>query len=172
VVSPECARLATDPVLTGLPRRPVLLGLAAAAALPAVGLVAGCGGQPDPLEALAARARSDAAVIDSILALPALAAALSSRLGPVADARRQHAVALGVELGESTSSTSTPESSSAGDRLGPTHADPDDALAQVRGALDDAARQAGLLVLSLPRRRAALVGSIAACCSAYRAVLQ
>jgi hypothetical protein len=172
VVSPECARPATDRVSPRLPRRPVLFGLAAVATVPSAGLVAGCGGEPDPLEALAARARSDAALIDSILALPPLSAALSSRLGPVADARRQHAVALGVELGESTASTSTPESSSAGDRLGPTHADPDDALAQVRGALDDAARQAGLLVLTLPRRRAALVGSIAACCSAYRAVLQ
>jgi hypothetical protein len=124
------------------------------------------------LQALAARARSDAALIDSILAQPALGAALSSRLGPVADARRQHAMALGVELGESSPSTSAPPSPSAGAGAGAPRPDPDDALAQVRGALQDAARQAGLLVLTLPRRRAALVGSIAACCSAYQAVLQ
>jgi len=45
-------------------------------------------------------------------------------------------------------------------------------LPRVRAALEDAAKEASLLVLTLPRQRAALVGSIAACCTAYRAVLE
>jgi hypothetical protein len=48
----------------------------------------------------------------------------------------------------------------------------DSALQRVRTALNDSARQAGLRVLTLPRQRAALAGSIAACCTAYEAVLQ
>jgi len=173
VVSPECARPTPDRVIRRLPRRPVLLGFAAAAAaIPAAGLLAGCGAdEPDPLESLATRARSDAALIDSILNFGPLGAALSARLAPVADARRQHAVALGVELGE-TESASPSTGPSAAPATGSGRPDADDALLRVRAALDDASRQAGLLVLTLPRPRAALVGSIAACCAAYRAVLQ
>jgi hypothetical protein len=48
----------------------------------------------------------------------------------------------------------------------------DGALQRVRTALAGSARQAGLQVLTLPRQRAALAGSIAACCAAYEAVLQ
>jgi hypothetical protein len=170
VVSPECALPTRYRVIRRLPRRPVLLGLAAAAvAVPAAGLLAGCGAEePDPLTALATRARSDADLIDSILNVGLLGAALSTRLGPVVDARRQHAVALGVELGD-TSPTTAPRST------GPTpsgETDVDSALQRVRAALDDSARQAGLAVLTLPRQRAALAGSIAACCAAYQAVLQ
>jgi hypothetical protein len=169
VVSPECARPTRYPV-TRLPRRSVLLGLAAALAVPAAGLLAGCGSdEPDPLEALAASARADAALIDSLLNQGVLGAALGARLRPVADARRQHAVALGVELGETTA-PSTPASGAP-----PVPADDLDteaALARVRSALENSAQEAGLRVLTLPRRQAALAGSIAACCSAYRAVLQ
>jgi hypothetical protein len=153
-------------------------------AVPAGGLLAGCGrGEPDPLEAVAARARSDAALIDSILAQPTLGTALSERLGPVADARRQHAVALGVELGETSSAPQPPppdpppdqstQPSSTGSGSGASsQPSPDDVLPRVRAALDDSVRQAGRLVLTLPRQRAALVGSIAACCAAYRTVLE
>jgi len=175
VVSPECARPTPDRVIRRLPRRPVLLGFAAAAAaIPAAGLLAACGAdEPDPLESLATRARSDAALIDSILNFGPLGAALSARLAPVADARRQHAVALGVELGETESASADPSTGpSAAPASGSGRPDADDALLRVRAALDDASRQAGLLVLTLPRPRAALVGSIAACCAAYRAVLQ
>jgi len=184
VVSPECARPASNRVIRQIPRRPVLLGLTAVAvAVPAGGLLAGCGrGEPDPLAAVAARARSDAALIDSILATPTLGAALSGRLGPVADARRQHAVALGVELGETSSAPAPPDpppdrstQPSSGPDSGSgvsSQPGPEDVLPRVRTALDDSVRQAGRLVLTLPRQRAALVGSIAACCAAYRAVLE
>jgi hypothetical protein len=153
-----------------VPRRPFLLGLAAVAgAVPAAGLLAGCGSEePDPLEALAKRARADAALIDSILNFGQLGAALSTRLGPVADARRQHATALGVELGET--SPATPSTSPTPPPSDQT--DVNSAVQRVRTALAGSARQAGLLVLTLPRQRAALAGSIAACCAAYEAVLQ
>lgn len=171
MVSPECARPARYAVIR-LSRRPVLLGLAAAAvAVPAAGLLAGCGSdQPDPLESLATSARADAELIDSLLAQPTLGAALGAQLRPVAEARRQHAAALDAELGE-TSPPSTPASAGppAGNAPGSST---QDALAQVRAALEAAAQEAGLRVLTLPRRRAALAGSITACCSAYRAVLQ
>lgn len=170
MVSPECARPTRDRVIRRLPRRPFLLGLvAAAAAVPTAGLLAGCGtGEPDPLEALASRARADAALIDSILNYGQLGAALSTRLQPVADARRQHATALDVELGE----TSPPASSSSAAPPPSDQSDVNTAVARVRAALGGSARQAGLLVLTLPRQRAALAGSIAACCSAYQAVLE
>lgn len=186
MVSPECARPASNRVIRRIPRRPVLLGLTAVAvAVPAGSLLAGCGrGEPDPLEAVAARARSDAALIDSILAQPTLGAALSGRLGPVADARRQHAVALGVELGETSPAPAPPPPDPPPDQSsqpssGPdsgsgvsSRPSPDDVLPRVRTALDDSVHQAGRLVLTLPRQRAALVASIAACCAAYRAVLE
>ena len=143
--------------------------MAAAAALPTAGLLAGCGsGEPDPLAALATRAREDAALIDSIVNFGQLGAALSTRLQPVADARRQHATALGVELGETSPASAPPSAAPA-----PTdQTDVDSALQRVRTALADSSRQAGRLVLTLPRQRAALAGSIAACCSAYQAVLE
>jgi len=185
VVSPECARPASNRVIRRISRRPVLLGLTAiAVAVPAGGVLAGCGrGEPDPLEAVAARARSDAALIESILAQPTLGAALSGRLGPVADARRQHAVALGVELGETSPAPappppdpppdqSTQPSSGPGSSGVSSRPSPDDVLPRVRTALDNSVHQAGRLVLTLPRQRAALVASIAACCAAYRAVLE
>jgi hypothetical protein len=138
-------------------------------AVPAAGLLAGCGSdEPDPLETLAASARADAALIDSLLAQAALGGALGTRLRPVAEARRQHAVALGVELGETAAPAAPASASPAPAGSSSTQ----DALAQVRAALEAAAREAGLRVLTLPRARAALAGSIAACCTAYRAVLQ
>ncbi|MBO0850250.1 MAG: hypothetical protein J2P20_12350 [Pseudonocardia sp.] len=122
-------------------------------------------GEPDPLKALAARARADAALINEMLADPATGAALSDRLSPVADARGQHAKALAVELGETATPTPAPASGP------PPPPDPKAALTRVRAALDVARQQAAALVPTLPRRRAALVGSIAACCAAYREVL-
>jgi hypothetical protein len=137
-------------------------------AVPTAGLLAGCGSEePDPLAALATRARADAALIDSILNFGQLGAALSARLGPVADARRQHATALGVELGETSPANPPPPAAPP-----PTdQTDVDSAVQRVRTALGESSRQAGRLVLTLPRQRAALAGSIAACCSAYEAVL-
>ncbi|WP_037064355.1 hypothetical protein [Pseudonocardia acaciae] len=155
----------------GLPRRPVLLAVAAsvigAATVSATGLLAGCGrSEPDPLTALAARARADAAMLDALRADPALGAQLSARLAPVADARRQHAQALGVELGETANPAPPPAAQGP-----PPSQDAKQALSRVRTALDDARREAAAAVPRLPRRQAGLVGSIAACCAAYREVL-
>lgn len=169
MVIPECASPTGYRVLRQLPRRPVLVALAAAFTAPAAGLLSGCGrGEPDPLEALAASAREDAALIDSMLTDPLAAANLAGRLAPVAEVRRRHAQALAVELGETETETpapSTPPST-------PAPTDPGRAMLRVRAVLDTAQRQAAVLVPTLPRQRAALVGSIAACCAAYRAVLE
>jgi hypothetical protein len=170
VVPPECASPAGYRVLRQLPRRPVLVALAAAFTAPAAGLLSGCGrGEPDPLEALAASAREDAALIDSMLTNPAVAASLAGRIAPVAEARRQHAQALAVALGETETETSAPSTSPSALPSAPT--DPASAMSRVRALLDAAHRQASNLVPTLPRRRASLVGSVAACCAAYRAVL-
>lgn len=159
----------SDPAL--MPRRPVLLagvsvlgGVAAATALS--GLLTGCAEQPpDPLIALLTQARADAAL--------ATAAAEALRAKPdtsevvvaLAAARRAHADALTTELGDDA-----PEAPGTGS---PAPAAPaaGDAVRAVTAALDDAQRRAADAVPGLPRHRAALVGSIAACCGAYRAVL-
>lgn len=152
----------------GLPRRPVLLAVAASVIGTATGLLAGCGrSEPDPLAALAARARADAAMLDALRTSPALGAQLSARLAPVADARRQHAQALGVELGE----TATPTPAPATQGPPPAPQDAKAALSRVRTALDEARREAAAAVPRVPRRQAGLVGSITACCAAYREVL-
>lgn len=162
MVDPENARL----VSRSIPRRSVLIGLTGAVlAVPAAGLLAGCGsGEPDPLEALALRARRDVTLINQARASGDLPAATAQRLTELASARQAHAQALAVELGAEDSSddteSSTPNSSSSGSDL-----------PAVLTALEKSRSQAGALVTSLPRRRASLVGSIAACCAAYHQVL-
>ncbi len=160
-----------------VPRRPVLLAgctvLGGVAAVPALsGLLAGCAEQPpDPLIALLTQARSDAAL--------ATAAAQALRSRPDADqsgaagkvetvtalaaARRAHADALAAELGDGVDVTAPPP--------GAEPPPPATGLGAVTAALEDAQRRAADAVPGLPRHRAALVGSIAACCGAYRTVL-
>ena len=157
---------------TRVPRRPVLLaGLAAAAAPALSGVLAGCAEQPpDPLIALLTQAWADAALATAV------AEALHSRsdtakadpdtrkaevVAALAAARRAHADALTAELGDDAPALATE----------PPTSTPAGGLGAVTAALDDAAGRAADAVPGLPRHRAALVGSIAACCGAYRAVL-
>lgn len=149
-------------------RRGVLLGLLGAGALvPASAVLAGCGrGREDPLVPLVTRARRDAAFIDAVVATKAVN---GNQLTPLAAARRQHADALAGELGDdappaSAATLSPDDTPRAGDNA-------EELLDRVRAALDGSRRQAAALVPTLTRPRAALVGSIAACCAAYRAVL-
>lgn len=170
---------------TPIPRRPVLLAGVAAVALPALaGVLTGCAEQPpDPLIALLVQARSDAALTDvaaqalrSGQPTPATPAAGSSAtpsagstkvdtLTALAAARRAHAEALAAELGDDA-----PPPPPA-DQPGPPAPEARNAVSAVSSALDAAQRQAAAAVPGLPRHRAALVGSIAACCAAYRGVL-
>jgi hypothetical protein len=166
VVNPECARAGGRRIA----RRPILLGLAGAAlALPAAGLLAGCGSDgPDPLEALATRARADAQLIDQVRTGPAATSPLATQLAEAADARRSHAKALAVVLGDTDTDTANAPAPS--DASVPS--DTDDAVSSVRSALQSAEQEAAKLVPTLSRQRASLVGSVAACCAAYRAVLE
>lgn len=148
--------------------RAAALGLAAPALL---GGLSGCafGSDPDPLLALAATARADGALIDTAgRTFPQLAAPLT----PVAAARREHAAALDTEIArldsDYTPPSTPPSSSPAAPR---SDAGQDAALTAVLQSLASSARQAADVVGSLPGHRAGLVGSIAACCGAYRAVL-
>lgn len=157
-------------------RRPVLVGFTAALALPAVaGTVAGCADKaPDPLIALVNQAYSDATLIDSAAQAwqnpPAgqpdrptgpITAALLNEAG---QARRTHAEQMARELGDDA-----PPAPPAGQGA-PTQA-PTAALTAVLNALDASQRAAAALVPGLSRHQAALVGSLAACCGAYRSVL-
>lgn len=165
------------PASRPIPRRPVLIGLTAAIAVPAVaGSVAGCADKPpDPLVALVNQARSDAVLLDAGARAwqvpPAgqperptgpITAAL---LGAVGEARRTHADKMVAELGDDA------PPSPPGGRPPPAAQDPQAALVAVLTSLDAAQRAAAALVPGLSRHQAALVGSIAACCAAYRSVL-
>jgi hypothetical protein len=145
-----------------------VLGLAAPALL---GGVSGCafGSDPDPLLALASTARTDGALIDTVTRT---FTQLAGRLRPVAAARREHAAALDTEINR-LDSNYTPPSAAPSASPGAPRADtgPEAALAAVLQALAGSAGQAADVVPSLPGHRAGLAGSIAACCSGYRAVL-
>lgn len=149
-----------------LSRRTVLLGMTVTLVVP---LLAACADRPpDPLVALVVQARSDAGLAD--------AAAAALRTGTAADgptaelvagiaaARRAHADAMAAELGDDP-----PEQPPPGPAPPPVAAA--GAVAAVRDALDQAHRAAAGAVPDLARRRAALVGSVAACCAGYRSVL-
>lgn len=158
----------------------MLAGLAAAVAVPAVAAtVAGCADKtPDPLVALVDQARSDARLLDAAaLAWQTPPAGQPDRptgpitatlLSAVGEARRVHADKLAVELGDDAPAASPPPSAG---QPTPAAPEPKAALSAVLTALDTAQRNAAALVPGLPRHRAALVGSVAACCAAYRSVL-
>lgn len=154
-----------------LPRRQLLRAAALGLAVPA--LLAGVGGcgfgsEPDPLLALAATARADTALVE---AAARTYSQLTARVTPVATARRAHAAALEQEITR-LDAGHTPPSNTAGSPAAPrADAGPEAALNGVLQALAAAARQAADLVPGLPGHRAGLVGSIAACCAGYRAVL-
>lgn len=156
--------MASSPIATDLSRRRLLQWGAAGLAAPA-GLVAlgGCvGSAPDPLLALAAAAGSDASLIETtVRGSPELAAGLT----PAGAARAAHAAGLGAEIRRLDPSVELPASPPAGSTAGAA------TLSGVLAALDSSARAAAEAVPGLPGYRAALVGSIAACCAAYRSLL-
>jgi hypothetical protein len=166
VVQPECAR---PTPARPLARRPILFAIAGGALLTTTtGLLAGCGSdQPDPLRLLAEHARSDAAMIDGMRMTNSLEPDVAAMMTDIAAARLAHAQSLDLALGNSESDGASPTSSN------PTPAGQSaaDALYRVRQALDNARDAAGQVVLTVPRQHAGLVGSVAACCAAYRSVL-
>ena len=153
-------------------RRRVLCAAALGLAAPALlGGLGGCafGSDPDPLLALAATARADGALIDTAART---FAQLAGRLTPAVAARREHAAALDTEIARLDSNYTAPSAPPSDSPAAPrADAGPDAALTAVLQALASSARQAADVVGSLPGHRAGLVGSIAACCGGYRAVL-
>jgi hypothetical protein len=155
--------------------------LAAAIAVTGGYALVGCTAQeppappaPDPLEPLIASATGHAALADSVAAThPPLAAAARR----VAADRRAHAGALTAEVRRAIpapATTSSPAGSgaaSSGTIGSPAPADPAAARTALLRAASDAQRQAADLVGTLPRHRAGLVASVAACCASHAVVL-
>ncbi len=116
---------------------------------------------PDPLIALAATARADAALAAAVIAATP---DLAGRVAPVRDARTQHAVALEAEVARQAGTTAPgpPRPTAA------TGAPTVDAL---RRSVDAAGTAAGKVAMTADARRVGLVASVAACCTTYAAVL-
>ncbi|HEY4006066.1 MAG TPA: hypothetical protein VGM60_12905 [Pseudonocardia sp.] len=170
MANPECARPSRAGAVSHLTRRSLLSGIAGALVVaPPGGLLGACGkDEPDPLASVAARASADAALIDQVRTNAAVPAETAGLLTELARARRAHAAALATAISGTSTPAPAPTPRPPSKAASP---DPHKALAQVRGGLQDAQRQAGTLVGTLPRSRAGLLGSIAACCAAYREVL-
>ena len=168
MANPECARPSRPGAVSHLTRRSLLCGVAGALVVaPSAALLGACGkDEPDPLTSVAARASADAALIDQVRGNAAVPAETAGLLTELASARRAHAAALATAISGTAAPAPAP-----GPPAKPPSPDPHKALAQVRGGLQDAQRQASTLVTTLPRSRAGLLGSIAACCAAYREVL-
>ena len=135
-------------------------------------LVAGCATAPpappppDPLHALLTAALADATLADAVAAAhPPLAAAARA----LAADRRTHAASLGAEVLRATPSPPVPTPVSSAAVVVP--ADRAGAVAALVEATRAAQTQAAGLVAFLPRYRAGLVASVAACCASHLAVL-
>lgn len=151
-------------------RRALLFGAVALASTP---VLTGCGlldeqpPPPDPLEELRRSALSDAVLAESIAQG---FAELKSDAEQVAKDRRAHAEALETELNRARPSRTTgalPPTPAPAPRP-PNQKAASTALAQ---AMLAAQERSAALVPTLPRHRAALVGSISACCATLREVL-
>ena len=117
---------------------------------------------PDPLVALADAARADAALAAAVIAATP---DLTGRVGPLRDARTEHAAALEAEVARQAGSTATaapprPVPSSGAATL--------DAL---RRSVAAAGEKAGQVALSADAHRVGLVASVAACCMTYAGLL-
>jgi hypothetical protein len=139
-------------------RRRVLFAVAAAPLAVACTTEPSTPPPPDPLSALAAQARADVALAQTLSTVPAAA--------EIAKARETHARLLQAEVDRER-----PPLSSTVPPAPTTPPTPPDPLAALRTALDDAVRDASLVVASLPSYRAGLVGSVAAGCASLREVL-
>lgn len=128
---------------------------------------------PDPLLALAEMARADAA-----LAAAAVTAApeLAERVDPLRLARTEHAAALDAEVARLATPVPTPgvPRAEAPTPAAPTPAAPTPApidLAGLRAEVQASSDAASAAALDAAPERVGLVASVAACCSAYAAVL-
>ncbi|GGM38518.1 hypothetical protein GCM10012275_06850 [Longimycelium tulufanense] len=142
-------------------------GLAAAAPLAAACTSASESAGPDPLVALATRARADADLARAVANThPDLAAAA----GVVAADRTAHAEALEREVRrvqpEGAPAPSGTASAAPGAPASPTAAE-----TGLVEALRAAEKEAKDVVVAVPRYRAGLVGSVAASCASLREVL-
>lgn len=172
------------PALRRPTRRVVLAGGIAIAGSGPLAALAGCTPPPpppppppDPFEPLIASATEHAELAEAVAAAhPSLAAAARQ----VAVDRRVHADALAAEVRRATPSPVTSAPSPAGPSSGassggtigsPAPVDPAAARTALLGAATNAQRQAADLVAGLPRYRAGLVASIAACCASHTVVL-
>jgi hypothetical protein len=118
---------------------------------------------PDPLIALAAAARADAALAAAVVAArPELA----ERLAPLRTARIDHATALDAEVARKAGATAMPVPPPT-----PAPAGTAGTAAAVQAAVLASGNAAAAAALTLPAQRVGLVASVAACCAAYAAVL-
>jgi hypothetical protein len=119
---------------------------------------------PDPLIALAAAARADAALAAAVIAATP---GLAGRVGPVRDARTEHAAALEAEVARQAGTTAAPGTprSSAAPASGAATVD------GLRRSVAAAAEAAGQVAMTADARRVGLVASVAACCTTYAAAL-
>lgn len=161
------------PWQTGTPlRRRDMLRMTALVPVTAA-LTAGCAAgsraeEPDPLEALVTRARSDAALAGSVArAHPEL----TDDAKAIASVRTEHADALRREIDrvnppdpETTTTSKPPPPPAAPSSAG-------DARAALRKSLRDAQRQASDMVSWAPPYRAGLTGSVSAGCASLQEVL-
>lgn len=152
----------TGQVATTMTRRALLavllLGPPLAACAPARSAQAQA---PDPLVALADAARADAALAAAVIAATP---DLTARVGPLRDARTEHATALEAEVARQAGSTAT----AAPARPAASGAATLDAL---RRSVAAAGEKAGQVALSADAQRVGLVASVAACCTTYAALL-
>ncbi|RCW39764.1 hypothetical protein DFQ14_11425 [Halopolyspora algeriensis] len=156
---------------TPLGRRAILR---TAALLPVTAaLTAGCTAfsqpeEPDPLEAVAERARSDAALARAIQqAHPDLA----EETAAVEAVRSDHARALRQEIDRVNPQTAETTTSIPPTPAPPAPQEADEAAAALKQALREAQRQAADLVPGMPPHRAGLTGSLAASCASLLEVL-
>lgn len=153
-------------------RRQMLAGTVGVLVTAAVAGAGACTGRPaeppapDPLRALVTAALADAELADAVAAAhPPLAAAA----GAVAADRRAHALALDAEVTRATPSPTPSSTTAPSAQVAPP--DPAAATAALVAAVRAAQDQASALVTGLPRHRAGLVASVAACCASHLAVL-
>lgn len=169
---PTAARPTPAPTRPTLTRRSLLrLTLAAGTAGVAAPVLTGLAGcstgrqddDPDPLIALADRARADVALITAAVAARP---ALGTPLKPLQEARTEHAAALEREIARV-------DPARASTAPAPAAAPADGAdLAAVQAAAQEAAIEAGSLVVAAPAARVGLVAAIAACCATYAELLK
>lgn len=154
-----------------LTRRAVLRAIAAGAV--AAPVLTACTTEdgppaPDPLAALAARARADAALATAVAAA---APALAAPAGEVARVRGEHAAVLQAEVDRERPPSSTAPSSTPAAAPPAAPADPAAAKAALVDGLTAAEKEAGGVVAAVPRHRAGMVASVGAACASLREVL-